>query len=81
MVAIFAAHPQETLFQAATLEEVIEFLLNVARQVLPLSFQRELEDWIVLLNQLVEQGYRNYEAPILPLPKASYPIFLATLTI
>ncbi len=35
MVAILTAYPQEAIFQAPALEEIVEFLLNVARQVFP----------------------------------------------
>ena len=54
-MAIFTAHPQESVFKTAALEEAVEFLLDVARQVLTLSFKRGLEGWVVLLNQLVKQ--------------------------
>ncbi len=51
VVAIFAANPQETVFKAATMEEVVEFFLDVAWKILASSFQRGLEGWVVLLNQ------------------------------
>ena len=54
VVAIFAANPQETVFKAATMEEVVEFLLDVGWKILASSFQRGLEGWVVLLNQPVK---------------------------
>ena len=54
-MAILAANPQETVFKTAALEEVVEFLLNVAWKILALSFHRGLEGWVVLLSQLVKQ--------------------------
>jgi hypothetical protein len=38
-MTILAANPHETILQTATLEEVVEFLLDVARQVLTLGFE------------------------------------------
>ncbi len=55
MVAILTAHSQEAILQVTALEEVVEFLLNVARQALPLSFERGREGGVMLLDQLVEQ--------------------------
>ncbi|BCL45397.1 hypothetical protein OIPHN260_49000 (plasmid) [Enterobacter roggenkampii] len=39
VMTILAANPHETILQTATLEEVVEFLLDVARQVLTLGFE------------------------------------------
>ena len=53
-MAILAAYPQEAIFQAAALKEIVEFLLDVSGQMLFLSLEGGLEGWVVLLNQLVK---------------------------
>ncbi len=55
MVAILTAHSQEAILQATAWEEVVEFLLNVARQAFPLGFERGGEGGVMLLDQRVEQ--------------------------
>jgi len=42
MMTILTAQPQEIIFQATALEEVIEFLLNVESQALPLIFRESV---------------------------------------
>jgi hypothetical protein len=51
-----AAHAQETVLETPALEVVLELLLNISRQGIPLRRQVRLERRIVFLDDLVKEG-------------------------
>ena len=56
MVTVRAAHAQEAVLQAATLEVIIEFPLDILRQGRALCGHLVHKRGIVLLDELVEEG-------------------------
>ena len=56
MMTGIAAHAQETVLETPALEEVLEFLLDIYGQSVVLRRQIRLERWVILLDELIEEG-------------------------
>ena len=59
MLAIFAAHPQESVVKPTAFEEIVELLrgglpLNEGRQRLPLSFELGTKRGVMGFDELIE---------------------------
>ena len=56
VLAAFALNPQETAFQPAAVEEVLELPAYIARQAPALGGQLRAKYRVVLLDELIQQG-------------------------
>ncbi|MFT6916771.1 MAG: hypothetical protein ACJAWL_003114 [Motiliproteus sp.] len=56
MLAFFTTDPQKIVFKATTLEEIIEFLLYIARQRPPLRIQVLFEHRVMMLDDRVKKS-------------------------
>lgn len=57
MLAIFAAHPQESVIKPTAFEELVELLLNEGRQRLSLSFELGTKRGVMGFDELIEQRF------------------------